>query len=289
MYCFWNRFHLPDRVRLGVDAAKWALVDDGDQGISVLIRSAEDGKAIKEASTLILRGKGYEAQDEAWTEGYHWRDTLQAALALLGMGADFGDRRPGGGFTSHALERAEQRVERPVLNETPGLQVFQCDPLPLLVRAGAVKAVFTPNQERTQNALRAAASSRFRFTDAERLAFDLFSTSFFQPSPDARLLTLMMAVETLLELEPRSQEARAHVDELIRRTEAAHLPDSEKQSVTGSLRWLYDESIKSGWTPPERPVGRAEVYGHDAKEILHGVLHDEEPVSPRLCASSRAR
>ena len=40
-------------------------------------------------------------------------------------------------------------------------------------------------------------------TDRERVAFQLFSTSFFEASADTRLLTLMMAVEALLELAPR--------------------------------------------------------------------------------------
>lgn len=53
---------------------------------------------------------------------------------------------------------------------------------------------------------------------AERLAFDLYSGSFFQPSADARLLMLTMAVETLLDFQPRSEAARAHVTALMEAT-----------------------------------------------------------------------
>jgi hypothetical protein len=56
---------------------------------------------------------------------------------------------------------------------------------------------------------------------------------------------LVMAVEALIELEPRSEEARAHVDRLIADTRAADLPDNEINSMLGALKWLRDESIRS--------------------------------------------
>ncbi|WP_438294182.1 hypothetical protein [Streptomyces sp. HUAS TT7] len=78
----------------------------------------------------------------------------------------------------------------------------------------------------------------------ERLAFDLYSASFFQPSADSRLLMLTMAIETLLDLQPRSDAAKAHVTALIEATEAnVDLTRSERESLRGSLKWLRDESI----------------------------------------------
>jgi hypothetical protein len=77
----------------------------------------------------------------------------------------------------------------------------------------------------------------------ERLSFDLYSGSFFQPSADARFLMLMMALETLLDFHPRSPAARAHVQAIIEATNSAELPKSERVSLTGSLSWLLDESI----------------------------------------------
>jgi len=255
MYCFRNRFSLPDRRRISVDAAEWELTSGNS--LSVSIKSTTEGEAIKEATELVLRGKGYRSHDDALAEGYRWRDTLQAALALLNIGADFGDRLPtGGGLTPDVLEQAAQAASRPVINEKPGLQVFECDPPPLLIRMSAT-GVAMANEERTRSVLLAAAQSEIHFSEVERLAYDLFSTSFFQPSPDARLVTLMMALETLLELESRSREAREHVDELIRQTKATDLPLAERQSIIGSLNLLRNESIsQAGRRLSERLGGR---------------------------------
>jgi hypothetical protein len=42
-----------------------------------------------------------------------------------------------------------------------------------------------------------------------RLSFDLYSASAFQPSADARLVMLVMAVESMLDLQPRPEEVVA--------------------------------------------------------------------------------
>ena len=47
------------------------------------------------------------------------------------------------------------------------------------------------------------------------LSFDLYSAPGFQSSTDARLIMLVMAVETLLDLKPRPESSRAHVEHLM--------------------------------------------------------------------------
>ena len=65
-------------------------------------------------------------------------------------------------------------------------------------------------------------------TEQQRLAYDLFSSSFFVASADARFITLM-GFETLLELELRDAAARKHVDEPIQLTRASVLDKSRSQ------------------------------------------------------------
>jgi hypothetical protein len=54
---------------------------------------------------------------------------------------------------------------------------------------------------------------------------------------------LMMAIETMLNLQDRDEATSAHVRELISLTQGAALPDSQKQSLLGSLEWMLQESI----------------------------------------------
>ena len=54
---------------------------------------------------------------------------------------------------------------------------------------------------------------------------------------------LMMAVETLIVQERRSEAALSQVDELIAKTTETDLPSDEKAPLLGALRALRDESI----------------------------------------------
>jgi hypothetical protein len=80
-------------------------------------------------------------------------------------------------------------------------------------------------------------------SDTERLAFDLYSASFAEPSVDAQLVMRMMAVETLLNRAPQPAPVLDHVNDLISQTENSNLPPDEVQSLVGRLNGLREESI----------------------------------------------
>ncbi|MCI5164420.1 MAG: hypothetical protein D3917_20895, partial [Candidatus Electrothrix sp. AX5] len=62
---------------------------------------------------------------------------------------------------------------------------------------------------------------------------------------DARFLLLIMAIETLSECAPRSDEAIAYVDMLIESTNNCRtLRKEDSNSMIGALHWLKQESIR---------------------------------------------
>lgn len=94
----------------------------------------------------------------------------------------------------------------------------------------------------------------------------------FQSSQDARFLLLMIAIEALIELEPRSDAALAHVEELVAATKAARgLSDDERRSMLGVLSGMMRESVSRG--------GRRLVA-----ERLGNRLYRDEP-APKFFAS----
>src|SRR5215207_4341102 len=85
---------------------------------------------------------------------------------------------------------------------------------------------------RTQSITGGSGVNATRADVREHLAFDLYSASFFQPSADARFLMLMMALETLLDPQPRPQSVQDHVTQLLDWTKGAALPEAERASIT---------------------------------------------------------
>ncbi len=105
----------------------------------------------------------------------------------------------------------------------------------------------------------------------------------------------MMAVETLMDLEPREPEVQAHVDRLIRETREADLPESQVQSIVGALRWLHDESISQGGRKLAARLGKRDYMGESARKFFTNsytlrsrLMHGEVPRRNRAEVDGRA-
>ncbi len=176
----------------------------------------------------------------------------------------------------------EQTGER-VLNEA-ALNVFDEDPWPRFARVGPASGVVGRNFVVVLGAIKAAAERDLRVPEQEALAYNLFSASFSQPQEDARFMMLMMATETLINLQPRTPEVQAHVDNLIALTREADLPANERQSILGTLKWLHDESISQGGRRLARKLGNR-LYADESPErfftscysIRSGLAHGHHP------------
>jgi hypothetical protein len=79
--------------------------------------------------------------------------------------------------------------------------------------------------------------------DRRRVRFEPAIEGQLSAVADTRFIALMMAYESLLQLQLRPSPARAHVDELIRLTKESQLEQVQIDSLTGSLKWLRNESI----------------------------------------------
>jgi hypothetical protein len=242
-YCFRLRFNLADAGYLPFDEAERTLsTSSGPTVVMVPMRSA----SLREADRVVVRGSGYGSEADAVAAGEAWRSTLERAFAGIGVGADFGDRTPGGSFTRTALNIAEQASGQRFLNEVHGLMTYPCDPEPRFVGVSGAKGMSVPRPETVERALELAASREMLPSEAS-LAFDLYSRSFFvAESADSRFLMLMMAVETMINQKSRPDHIRQHAETLIALTRSnAALSQSEANSIVGSLRWLFVESVNA--------------------------------------------
>jgi hypothetical protein len=81
------------------------------------------------------------------------------------------------------------------------------------------KGVVGKPAERQLEVLRATVGGGIAMSERESLAYDLYSASFSTDSPDARFALLMMALETIIEPQPRDSTVIAQVDQFIAGTE----------------------------------------------------------------------
>ncbi|MDX6704214.1 MAG: hypothetical protein QOI48_60 [Solirubrobacteraceae bacterium] len=246
VYCFRIRFFLSGPLRINLSKSEVALAKPSEDGELVVLRAhGLSPPPISSTSHLIVEGRDYDTSAEALDAGEHWRGILEKAFAASNLGADFGDRGPTSVLTDVGARVLEVRLGHPVMNDTHGVMAYQCEPRPRFV---STSATLTAGRS-GEHLLRAIAEARAagaRLSAQERVAYDLYSASFSVSAADARFVLLMMAVETLLKLLPRADAVRAHVEDLISLTESTDIPQGERASIVGTLRWLFNESISQG-------------------------------------------
>ena len=252
MYCFRLPFTMPSRTLLGLTETQFFLQDEGERRIWLRSSGVEDQR-LCDATNLVVRGEGYATEDEAAQEGERWRDVISRAFARVHLAADFGNRKPFGTLNKAGEAWFSEQVGHPVLGDRSGVTVFEDRPGLRFVASNA-EGCKRPSEDRNRLVLTHAARLHDPLEGPERLAFDLYSGSFFQPSADSRLLMLTMAVETLLDLQPRSNAARAHVTIMIQATKATQASRSPRGThclgVSHGYRVSRSGRPGDGW--PER-------------------------------------
>lgn len=236
---------------------------------------------LSDAEWVFVIGRGYESEEVAEHAAARWRSYIERGFARASVPADFSAQT--GVLADAGQKMYEERTGERVLNET-ALNVFDEDPWPRFARVGAATCVVGRNFAVVLGAIKAAAERDLQVPEQEALAYSLFSASFSQPQEDARFMMLMMATETLINLQPRPPEVQAHVAHLIALTRQTDLPANERQSILGTLKWLYDESINQGGRRLARKLG-SRLYADELPEkfftscysIRSGLAHGHHP------------
>lgn len=273
------------RDRIDAQTDELVLADGTDGGERVVLRShgARPLPPIRESEQLVLRGEGYTSPEDAEAAAARWGARLRVSFAASLVGADFGLRAPQAHFTEYGLKWfAEQRDGR-VLPDAHGVLVFECDPRAEFLNLQPELIALRGTQQLLER-IATATEKDITTTKTEELAFDLFSGSFFEPTPDGRFLMLTMAVETLAQREPRAEAAIEHVDQLIAATRAANLPADERESLLGALETLKTESTSRACQRLAQTLGDRTYDGRTPASFFgrcyrlrSALVHGEEP------------
>ncbi len=237
-WCFRIRVNLRPTSKLQCEEHEW-IIDQPNPGQQVKLVALAT-TSLAEARRVALRGEGYATEAAAVSAGQEWRARLMKAFLPLPVGADFGDRAPHGSFTEHGL--AAYAPGQRALNDVHGLMIFECEPAPVFISMDIPAWTISSPHERLVAAM-AYAIDTGGLSEARQVSYDLWAASFGQESAEARFALLMIALEAMIDPDPRSEQCRQHVDFLIRATKNSGLPTSEVASMVGVLNWLRNESI----------------------------------------------
>lgn len=243
-YTFWYRLTLAERSVIGIETPMLTMYTATGQP-DIVLTSTDMKTPLKTAKEIALRSAGWPTEKEADAKGAWYAARLDLTLVRHRVGVRPEQCVSRSMLAKFGLQMIEAQLDQRALNDTYGLSVFPSDPPPRFARIGGT-FLSQPNPERFVATFNRLCSRELTLTSRDRLAIDLFNASFLQPSSATRVVTLVMAVESLLEQLPRPPETLTLVDSFIKQAEGDKaLVNSHRDSLLGSLRRLRLESIVS--------------------------------------------
>jgi hypothetical protein len=292
-WCFRLRGDLGTTTKLELERAEWVLRDKPDE--RVVLQAADGAATLAAARRVQLRGSRYSSEAGAAAAGERWWDWLTLLLACVNVGVDFGTRAPQGGVTAEYRQVLSGQTGVPMLNDVHGLLTFEhTDAPPRFLRVGPITGMVSSPHRRLDAALERVVRAE-RYDHASAAGLRHLRGSMSETNADARFMLLMMAVESLLELRPRSAPAQALVRELIAQVRSSELERSEIDSIVGSLQWLEQDSISRTGRELAKRL-RPRTYGGqdpvafftDCYKLRSGLAHGADPRPSRTEIDRRA-
>ena len=238
-YFFRLPFHLSKNSNFPSSASLDSLIPTHLQK-KVTAEIIGDPVAISDARDIAITGRGFESREAAEDAATQMYSRLVVTLRALGIGADFGDRRP--------MIQWSAEGSRLFASGTPfaadGLIVGLENPAAPAIVFGLSLEVSKGSSVEVFNKVMAFDTSSVTMDEKLATASILNGVAAFASDPEVRLTVLVMAIEALIDQGDRGSDASKLVGELISVTESSrNITGQEKDSILGSLRYLKKESI----------------------------------------------
>jgi hypothetical protein len=260
-----------------------------------VLESHEPCKTIEESGSLVLHGAGWESRDEAVRHGQFYADILARVYVRLKLGADFGERGAGGRVTDEGLASISQKTGRPTLRDVHGLMVYDQSRNPSFVSIQAqyciqAKYCRAIPMDSFLSVYNAALQRPREISDRERIAILMFNASFFQESPNARLIILMMGLEALIERLPLPESVQNIIQGLMNKVDGeTGFSEEEKGVLKSKLGELKKESIRQAGRRIIRERLNHKNYGNkcsedffdECYELRSRLVHGDRPLPER--------
>jgi hypothetical protein len=240
-YNFRVRFDFVEGDRLISDDSH-VRFDGSSAGETFTLRSGAASEAISSRSTASILGGPY-ANEEAAHGAAEWaRDTLLIWSVRNRLGIDMGDGHLRSLLTEAGRLDYEKALGKPVRGDLQGIDVYPANDDTAFLRAECKTAVGRPVDAFITD-FRRIGSRSWQPTEKQRVAAELFCASFFDRVFRSRFITLVTAVEALLQPGRRSDAVQDIIEKAKALARALAETDSAKDALLSGLERLRKDSI----------------------------------------------
>jgi hypothetical protein len=287
LYDFRLRFNFPETYRINSEADKLELLDL-PSGEKITLVSGSSGVSISKQNKVAVIGKFFISKSRAKVAAEKCKRALLYWAIEQRLGLDFGDGKQRSWVTKAGLKYFEKQLGCPIRNDLHGIDVYEHVEKLKFVSFG-VKPTVGKHVNRLINTFQREYLKSRHFTEKQLLASEIYASSFFDVSARSRFITLVTAVEALLEPVKRSKEVEKLVKDFEGKVKDLVVDKDTKNSMIGSLGNLKYQSISQAGRMLANRLLPNEIFDEQASDdffsrsydlrsrLLHdGVIKEEE-------------
>ena len=241
LYKFRLRFDLLHGDRFNCSASEMELFKSRG-GQIIRLRSAARGTPIQDHSRASLVGGPYESEDDARTAAEHARQALLIWAVKFRFGVDAGDGKIRSRLTDAGKAHFQKQLGKAVRNDLKGIDVYLDEGDVVFVNFEA-KASVGKDAQSFATEIRDISERPWNLSDKQKLAVELYCASFFDEVIRSRFITLVTAVEALLDAQQRGPVVQTFVDQAKVSVQGLDIESAAKKALTSGLERLRQDSI----------------------------------------------
>jgi|WetSurSiteA1Bulk_404760.scaffolds.fasta_scaffold01234_9 hypothetical protein len=202
-----------------------------------------DAEKFSDSTKFVILSGGYSIEAEA----IEYASKLKNAVLCFGtkfrLGIDVGKDKTSSCLSQYVKDKIFDEHSVRMIDDVHGITVYSEEHVSSCISMSAVLLVNSRTSDFFTEEICNILSQELKVNSRIQMAMELLTSSYFEASPRARFLTLILAAESILCPEDRSLKVKELIDNLREHTENSDITPEEKQSLLGSLDWLYKDSI----------------------------------------------
>jgi len=241
LYDFRLRFNFAEGYRINSDAEEIELLTPSS-GERINLKSSAIGKPIKDYAEAAIIGKSYTSEDKARVAAEKSKRALLYWAIEQRVGIDFGDGKQLSVVTKEGLALMQRQYKCPVRNDIHGIDVYEHNEHTIFIKTEPKATVGKATPKLIETFQREYSNVK-KTSEKQLLASEIYTSSFFDASPRSRFITLVTAVEALLEPQKRSEQVKTLIVALKAKTLRSKVDKITRDSIISSIENLKYQSI----------------------------------------------
>ncbi len=207
-----------------------------------------DSDNLRNASKYHMECSGFYSFQEAQNCGEKLRTHLRMLNCMLDLGLSSPSVDGKSGSVSEGIKNEVRKGGGELLDTIVGLHVYPDDDKHFEHVASGKMNVFPSDPYYVLKGLKDSWDNTFELNENASEVLEILNISVRETSPKVKYLATYLAMEQILERKMRSEGAQELIDKFIQLTNNSELPKEEKESLSGSLGYLKEQSFSSAFS-----------------------------------------